>query len=154
MKSAAAFLVATIALGSVDAHAADKLQLAPPDRLANYWLLSGTDGAQVPNSGGRNLDAPSCAAVSYVIEKNGTTSHIKLEKVVPDGDLGKVAVSTVRGLTYTAAGKNIGKDSVYTYILMPFNLPDAASTNAADKVLRARVLAACKLDDFQLPKTP
>lgn len=144
-------ILALVALLPSFATAADKLQLVTPDRLNKYWLLSGTDGAQVPNSGGRNLDAPSCATVAYEIEKNGTTSHIKLERVVPDGDLGKVAMSVVKGLQYTAAGANIAKDAVYTYIVMPFNLPDATSTNTADKALRSRVLAACKLDDFKLP---
>ncbi|HEX6833000.1 MAG TPA: hypothetical protein VF132_05655 [Rudaea sp.] len=134
--------------------AADKVQIVEPERLSKYWYLSGTDGAQVPNSGGRGLQAPSCAAVSYVIEKNGTTSHIKLDKIVPEGDLGKVAVSVVKGLTYTAAAANLGKDAVYTYIVMPFNLPDADSKNPAEREQRARALAACKLDDFAARKAP
>lgn len=144
-------IAATLFLLPAIANSADKLQVVEPDRLAKYWLLSATDGAQVPNTGGRNLDAPSCATVSYVIEKTGITSHIKLEKVVPDGDLGKVAVSVVKGLAYTAAAANIGKDAVYTYIVMPFNLPDATSTKPDEKAQRARVLAACKLPDFKLP---
>jgi hypothetical protein len=36
---------------------------------------------------------------------------------------------------------------------MPFNLPGAASTNPADTALRARVLDACKLENFSpVPK--
>jgi hypothetical protein len=146
-------VAAVLFIAPLIGHCADKVQVVDPDRLAKYWLLSATDGAQVPNTGGRNLDLPSCATVSYVIEKNGTTSHIKLEKTEPDGDLGKVAVSVVKGLAYTAAGANIAKDAVYTYITMPFNLPDATSTKPEDKAQRARVLAACKLDDFKAPAT-
>jgi hypothetical protein len=120
-----------------------------PDRLAHYWLLdpNSAQSANVPNSG-YGLDAPTCAAVSYVVEKNGATSHVKLERVVPDGPLGKVAVGIVSVLRYAAAGQNAGKDPVATYVVMPFNLPDAASTNPADRAKRTRVLDACRLENF------
>ena len=120
-----------------------------PDRLAHYWLLdpNSAQAANVPNSG-PGLDKPTCAAVSYVVEKNGATSHVKLERVAPEGPLGKVAVSVVSVLRYAAAAQNIGKDPVATYVVMPFNVPGAESTNPADRELRARVLDACKLTDF------
>jgi hypothetical protein len=120
-----------------------------PDRLAHYWLLdpASAQNANVPNSG-YGLDAPTCAAVSYVVEKNGATSHVKLERVVPDGRLGKVAVDIVKVLRYGAAAENAGKDPVATYVVMPFNLPGAASTNPADRATRTRVLDACKLENF------
>ncbi len=120
-----------------------------PDRLAHYWLLdpASAQNANVPNSG-YGLDAPTCAAVSYVVEKNGATSHVKLERIVPDGPLGKVAVGVVQVLRYGAAADNPGKDPVATYVVMPFNLPGAASTNPADRATRARVLDACKLENF------
>ena len=80
-----------------------------PDRLAHYWLLdpASAQNANVPNSG-YGLDAPTCAAVSYVVERNGATSHVKLERVVPDGRLGKVAVDIVKVLRYGAAAENPG----------------------------------------------
>lgn len=120
-----------------------------PDRLAHYWLLdpASAQAANVPNSG-YGLDVPTCAAVSYVVEKNGTTSHVKLERVVPDGPLGKVAVGVVGALRYVAASQNAGKDPVATYVVMPFNLPDAGSTKPADRAARTRALDACKLDNF------
>jgi len=120
-----------------------------PDRLAHYWLLdpASAQNANVPNSG-YGLDAPTCAAVSYVVERNGATSHVKLERVVPDGRLGKVAVDIVKVLRYGAAAENPGKDPVATYVVMPFNLPGAASTNPADQAARTRVLGACKLENF------
>ena len=120
----------------------------PPDRLAHYWLLD-PDSAQanVPNSG-YGLDAPTCAAVSYVVEKSGATSHVKLERIVPQGALGKVAVSIVSGMRFAAAAQNAGKDPVATYVVIPFNLPAADSPRPADKATRARVLDACRLEDF------
>ncbi len=142
--------ICVLCIAGNTALAAEKLQLVQPDHLANYWLLAATGDASVPNSG-RNLQTPSCAAVAYAINKDGTTSQVKLERLVPDGDLGKVAVSTVSGLRFAAARQNIGKDAVYTYMVIPFNLPDANSPSAADRAMRARVLAACKLGNFRLP---
>jgi hypothetical protein len=145
------FLGAVAASG---AFAAEKAQTIPPERLANYWLLlSGTaKQANVPNSG-RNLDAPSCAAVSYIVEKDGTTSNVELKRLVPDGDLGKVAVSVVNDMQFAAAAQNAGKTPVYTYVVIPFNLPSTSSTNPADVALRKRVLDACKLDGFGARET-
>ena len=134
---------------SASAAAAEKPQTIPPERLQNYWLLlSGTaKQANVPNAG-RNLDAPTCAAVSYIVEPSGATSNIELKKLVPDGDLGKVAVGVVRDMQFAAAPDNAGKTPVYTYVVIPFNLPSAASTNPAEVAQRKRVLDACKLEGF------
>jgi len=153
MKTNALFVTLLAAFAS--ASAAERYQVIPPERLANYWLLqSGSaSAANVPNSGS-NLDKPSCAAVSYVVEKDGSTSHVKLERVVPQGDLGKVAVNIVTGMRFAAAPPNMGKDAVYTYVVMPFNLPGAQSTNTEDKAMRARIIDACKLDDFTTRKQP
>src|SRR5512141_1932189 len=148
-----AFAGATALASAADTPQTDRIpagvKRVEPDRLAHYWLLdpASAQQANVPNSG-YGLDMPTCAAVSYVVEKNGATSHVKLEKVVPDGPLGKVAVGVVKVLRYAAAAENAGKDPVATYVVMPFNLPDAASTNPADRATRTRVLDACKLANF------
>ncbi len=107
----------------------------------------------MPNSGA-NLDVPTCAAVSYVVEKDGSTTRVKLERVAPQGDLGKVAMNIVSAMHFAPAPSNMGKDAVYTYVVMPFNLPGAQSTNVEDKAIRARILGACRLDDFTLRKQP
>jgi hypothetical protein len=144
-----------LCLAVVAAGAAERYQVIPPERLANYWLLqSGSaSAANVPNSGA-NLDKPTCAAVSYVVEKDGSTTRVKLERVVPQGDLGKVAVNIISAMHFAAAPSNMGKDPVYTYVVMPFNLPGAQSTNVDDKAIRARILDACKLEDFTQRKQP
>ena len=127
------------------AFAAEKPQTLPPERLQNYWLLAAPPEPMIPKSG-RNLLAPSCAAVSYVVEKDGTTSHVKLEKLVPDGDLGKVAVNVVSAMRFSAAPQNRGKTPVFTYIVIPFNLPDP--TTSALAAQRANALAQCRLENF------
>jgi len=124
------------------------VQKIPPDRLANFWLLdSNSAQANVPNSG-YGLDAPTCVAVSYLIEKNGMTSHVKLERVVPPGPLGKVAANVVKGMRFAPTKDNAGKDPVFTYVVMPFNAPGAESTAPADQAERKRVLEPCNLPDF------
>ena len=64
-----------------------------------------------------------------------------LRKVVPAGDLGSVAVSAVANLDYAATAANDADEPVFTYIVMPFNLPP-------DPAARARITAACRLADF------
>jgi hypothetical protein len=152
MKSSWLFIVAAMASS---AFAVEKIQTIPPERLANYWLLQSSSAAQAnaPNSG-VNLDAPTCAAVSYVVEKDGSTSHVKVERMMPQGDLSKVAFGAVSGMHFAPAATNLGKDAVYTYVVMSFNVPGAQSTNKDDKALRTRVSDACKLDDFLARKQP
>jgi hypothetical protein len=124
------------------------VQKIPPDRLAHYWLLdSNSAQANVPNSG-YGLDAPTCVAVSYMIEKNGTTSHVKLERVVPPGPLGKVAANVAKGMRFAPTTDNAGRTPVFTYVVMPFNAPGAESTAPADRAERNRVLDPCSLPDF------
>lgn len=128
---------------------AEKPLEIPPARLGHYWLLDPASAqARAPNSG-YHLDAPTCAAVSYIVEKNGTTSHVKLEKLVPPGDLGRVAVNVVAGMRFAPAAQNLDKRRVSTYVVIPFNVPPASATKPADRALRARVLAACRLPNRQ-----
>ncbi len=126
--------------------AAERAMVIPPERLGHYWLLY-PDSAQgrVPNSG-RGLDAPTCVAVSYIVEKNGTTSHVKLERMSPPSQLGRVAVNIVAGMRFAATPSNLGKNRVSTSVVIPFNLPPASDTRPAARNLRARVLGACELN--------
>lgn len=144
----AQMIASRLCLVAATALAAEKPQVIPPERLANYWLLAQAGDANAPNSG-RNLDAPSCAAVSYIVEKDGSTSQVKLERLVPDGDLGKVAVGVVASMRFAAAKGNPGKQRVFTYVVIPFNLADANAPNSAERVRRVQALAACKLDNFK-----
>src|SRR5262245_60693846 len=50
------------------------------EKLPNYWVLDGTSiQADAPNYG-KNIDQPGCATVSFVVEKDGSTSTIKVQK--------------------------------------------------------------------------
>ena len=149
MKMVVALALAVgIAAVATQTCAAERPHLVQPENLSKYWLVSSTGDPKAP-SYGKNLTAPTCVAVSYVIERGGGTSRVKVEKMEPDGDLRGVAESIVSNLHYTAAAQNIGKDPVYTYVILPFNAPDVSKgpSAAAEK---QRLTDQCKLDDFKL----
>ncbi len=144
------FCFATVAAAQAQALPAG-VQKIPPERLAHYWLLVPESAqANAPNSGA-GLDVPTCVAVSYLVEKNGTTSHVKLEKAVPPGPLGKVAANVVKGMRFAPTKDNAGKDPVFTYVVMPFNAPGAESTAATDRAERKRIIDPCNVSDFPAP---
>lgn len=129
----------------------------PPERLEHYWILSNRAEltADAPISG-KNLDKPSCAAVSYTIGSDGATYDLKLERVVPQGDLGKVALSMVGNMRYAFAPANMAREPVRTYLVVPFNLPraPARASSAAQAQVQAerdRIGAACRLPGFGTP---
>jgi hypothetical protein len=109
------------------------------EQLAKYWVMTNTSvDADVPNFG-RNMNVPACAAVSFVVEKNGTTSNIRVQRVVPDGDLGKVAKSVAAGLRFEPTAVNAGKSRVFSWLIFPFNLPK-------DPAARTAVMKRCQID--------
>jgi hypothetical protein len=114
--------------------------------LAKYWLVaSEAMEAMKPNTG-VNLYAPSCAVVRYVINSDGSTSDVVLEKLVPPGDLGIVATTAVQSLRYAAAPSNQELVPVLTRVILPMNLPPLRGTPEEQARLQAQrdeVLARC-----------
>lgn len=138
---ALALLLGSVLASASAASAASNLRAVPPEQLDHYWLMTNTEiDADVPNFG-RNLDKPTCAAVTYEIGADGVTRNITVRRVVPAGDLALVAKSAVADLHYAPASGNSAREPVFTYIIMPFNLPP-------DPATRAKITAACKLADF------
>jgi len=135
---AAALLIAPLVAS------AQSMDQSPPrviqtEQLSKYWTMSNTSvDAEVPNFG-RNMNQPGCATVSFVIEKTGTTSNVKVQRVVPDGDLGKVAKSVAASLHFEATALNAGKDRVFSWLIFPFNLPQEAAARTA-------VMQPCQID--------
>jgi hypothetical protein len=117
-------------------------KVIPSEELDKYWVMMATSvNADVPNYG-RNMNQPGCATVSFVVEKNGTTSTIKVQRVVPEGDLGKVAKSVAAGLRFEATALNAGKGRVFSWLIFPFNLP-------ADPAARTAVMKQCQIDRIE-----
>ncbi|WP_257385721.1 energy transducer TonB [Tahibacter caeni] len=115
--------------------------------LAKYWLVaSEAMEAMRPNTG-VNLYAPSCAVVRYVINSDGTTSDVVLEKLMPPGDLGVVATTAIQSLRYAPAPSNQALVPVLTRVTLPINLPPLRGTPEEQARLQAQrdqVLARCE----------
>lgn len=112
-------------------------QVVTSEKLASYWtMISSSVQADVPNYG-KNLNQPGCATVSFVVEKNGNTSTAKVQRVVPEGDLAKVALSVVSTLHFEPTVFNAGRERVFSWLIFPFNLPKdpAARTAVMQKCL-------------------
>lgn len=141
-----AVLAAASLIGATTAVAQTTPRPVAAKDLAKYWLVaSDAMEAMKPNTG-VNLYTPSCAVVRYVINSDGTTSDVVLEKLVPPGDLGVVATTAIDSLVYAPASSNAALTPVVTRVTLPLNLPPVAGTpeeRARIEALRAQVLGAC-----------
>ena len=110
-----------------------------PDKLAGSWvLINSSVEADVPNIA-KNISMPGCAAVSFVVEKDGSTSAIKVQRVVPKGDLAKIAESMAKNMRFEPSMSNAGRDRVFSWLIFPFNLPQ-------DAAARTAVMQECQID--------
>ena len=113
-------------------------RVVAPEKLSAYWAMGPSMEADAPLYG-KNLDQPGCATVSFVVEKDGRTSTIKVQKVVPEGDLSRVAASAAASLHFEPTATNQGRDRVFSWLIFPFNLP-------ADPAARTAVMQRCAVD--------
>jgi hypothetical protein len=133
----ALFTISAISFAAVDPN----IRAVQPDHINDYWVMTNTSlNVDVPNSG-VNLDKPTCSAVTYMIGSDGVTRDIVVRKTVPAGDLETVARSAVKDMHYVPGAKNALRQPVFTYIIIPFNLP-------TDPAARKQITDACVLEDF------
>jgi len=133
----AALLVSTASSATISPN----VRAVRPADLSNYWVMTNTSlDVDVPNSG-VNLSKPTCAAVTYMIGSDGVTRDIVVRKTIPAGDLKTVAASAVKDMHYVPGNANVGHEPVFTYIIIPFNLP-------VDPAARKQITGACTLADF------
>ena len=133
----AALLVSAASFAAINPN----IRVVQPADLTNYWVMTNTSlNVDVPNSG-VNLSKPTCAAVTYMIGSDGVTRNIMVRKTIPAGDLKTVAASAVKDMHYVPGKDNVGREPVFTYIIIPFNLP-------ADPAARKRITGACTLKNF------
>lgn len=137
--------LAAILLFGLSTAASAAVRTVTPDQLPDYWILSASaTELHVPNSG-HNLDKPGCASASYTIGSDGVTREIKLEKVVPNSDLGITVVEAVKHFRYRSSADNLGQEPVRTYYTAQFNMRDFP----ADK--KAELTTACDLPGYTRP---
>lgn len=112
-----------------------------PQNLYHYWILLNTTVKTSTPASGLNLNAPGCAAVTYMIGSDGVPRNVKLAKLVPKSDLGATAVEAVTNFRYGPSLTNRAGNPIDTYYVIPFNAPD-------DKAGQAKVMAPCKLAGY------
>ncbi|HEX7325978.1 MAG TPA: energy transducer TonB [Rhodanobacteraceae bacterium] len=132
-----ALAVSTAAAAAVGTN----IMAVQPGQLPNYWVMTNTSLTVDVLNTGTNLDKPTCAAVTYMIGSDGVTRDIVVRKMVPEGDLRVTAASAVKDMHYVPGTDNAARSPVFTYIIIPFNLP-------ADPAARKRITDACTLKDF------
>lgn len=136
-------ICALVCCGSV---AGQSMNQAPPqvvksEKLASYWtMINSSVQADVPNYG-KNMNGPGCATVSFVVDKDGNTSLAKVQRVVPEGDLRKVALSVVANLHFEPTVFNAGRERVFSWLIFPFNLPK-------DPAERTAVMQKCLIENL------
>ncbi|MEZ5462724.1 energy transducer TonB [Dokdonella sp.] len=102
-----------------------------PETLEKYWVLMKSSVEGNAPLGGRNMDQPGCASVSFIVEKNGRTSDITVEKVEPPGGLGELAASITSNLQFEPTIRNAARDRVFSSMIFPFNLPEDPEARTA-----------------------
>lgn len=121
--------------------AAQSLHRVDPQHLYNYWILLNHDvDIDIPNSA-RGVNQPGCASVSYMIGSDGVPRDLKIEKVVPKGDFGQIALSAVSNFRYGPALANGTHEPVSTYYTVPFNAP-------SDPAGQQKVMAPCQVPGY------
>jgi outer membrane biosynthesis protein TonB len=135
-------IVASFVLGCSSiafAQSAAPPRVVVPDKLAGSWvLINSSVEADVPNIA-KNISMPGCAAVSFVVESDGSTSTIKVQRVVPPGDLAKIAQSMAKNMRFEPTVSNAGRSRVFSWLIFPFNLPQDAAGRTA-------VMQQCQID--------
>lgn len=134
-------LIALVVCGTVAAQSMDQSlpQVVPSEKLDKYWsMLNSSIEADVPNYA-KNIQQPGCATVSFVIEPDGRTSTVKVQRVFPEGDLSRVGLSVAKGLRFEPAPFNTGRQRVFSWLIFPFNLP-------ADKAAATEVMQRCYIE--------
>jgi hypothetical protein len=134
-----AMLCALMGCGVAVAQSDAAPRVVAPEKLASYWaLINSSVEADVPNIA-KNISSPGCAAVSFVVEKDGRTSNIKVQRIVPQGDLAGIAMSMANNMRFEATAVNAGRDRVFSWLIFPFNLP-------SDPAARSAVMQQCQID--------
>ena len=116
------FTIICVALTSL-AFAQKIPRSVKPEDLEKYWVMMKSSVEGNAPLGGKNMEQSGCAAVSFIVEGNGRTSNITIEKVEPPGGLGELAASIASHLEFEPTIINAGRDRVFSSLIFPFNLP-------------------------------
>lgn len=131
---------ASLVLISAAAVAQRQPRMVAPDDLAKYWVLVNESVQGDAPMFGKGMDVPTCATVSFVVEGTGSTSSVKVQRIVPEGpDLAKLALSIGAHLKFEPSVTNGGRDPVFSWLIFPLNLP-------TDPAARSELMKPCVIE--------
>jgi TonB family protein len=113
-------LGALLLLAGSGAHGADDELLAvAPQQLPKAWELErrAWDEFVDPDDASRY----GCAAVSFIIEADGSTSDYRLLRSVPEGEFVDAAQRIVKAFQFEPGKLNAKRAAVFTYLTISFN---------------------------------
>ena len=127
-------------LQAAETGADDDVIVATPEERPAYWMLDRSTVEKNVKTKDVPRGAVGCSAVSFIIEKNGTTSTFKLLRSMPEGQWDEVSRKVVSGLRFTPGEKNPKPDAVFTYLTISYSGP-------GEKALGSRLKPRVQLDD-------
>lgn len=141
------FIAVAVACICAPMALAQKIDLGPkavkPERLAHYWTLDNSSvEADVPNMA-RGIAQATCATVSFIVESDGRTSNVKVQKVEPESQLRGIAESMGQHIRFNPTVDNMGRDRIFSWLIFPFNMP-------SDPARRTAIMQPCSLDTIAL----
>ena len=121
---------------------AQSVPRVPPEHIDHYWVVDVSHvDVNLPYTG-TNINKPGCVAVSFIIGGNGKPMDVRAARIVPLSDLGPAAVSMIESYRYRPAAANTAQLPIASYLIVPFNLPQAQADAAP--AARARIRAERK----------
>lgn len=133
-------VVCSIAFASGSVLAQRQPRVVAPDDLAKHWVLIAASVQGDAPMFGKGMDVPTCATVSFVVDGTGSTSSVKVQRIVPDGpDLAKLALSIGAHLKFEPSVTNGGRDPVFSWLIFPLNLP-------TDAAARSELMKPCVIE--------
>ncbi|MHB1617111.1 MAG: energy transducer TonB [Metallibacterium sp.] len=121
---------------------AQNVQRVIPEHIDHYWVVDSSHVEVTLPYTGTNINKPGCVAVSFIIGSNGKTLDVRAARVAPPSDLGPSAVSMIESMHYRPAAANTVQQPIASYLIVPFNLPQAQA--GTPPAARARIAAERK----------
>ena len=112
-----------LVLAGVSTAAEDDLLAVAPEQLPSVWKLEQRDWVKLVDP--HVAEQYGCAAVSFIIEPDGSTSGFRLLRGVPEGDFAEPAKRVV-GAFPSSPGAQHERAAVFTYLTISFNAAASA----------------------------
>lgn len=113
------FVALALLLAGSAAAADDDLLAIAPDQLPKAWVLEKRNWVELIDAA--DAGRYGCAAVSFIIEPDGSTSGFKVLRGVPEGEFDAAAKRIVAGFHFEPGRLNAKKAAVFTYLTISFN---------------------------------